>query len=506
MDANTSGWGPEVDYTYAPPSRPDSRALFVSHATHVSDAHLDAAFMHNLDPNATIRPAEAHTLLGLFQRMHTEFKNSLDELKTDVTEVRNQLALIRNEIIPVGEINQINTRLATLETSVNTVSQYAHDIHRDTQALIAAPNPGPAPQQPAPPPSRQPNPQPPAPTTASTGSNGVKLAKPEKFKGEKGKATAFKIAVNSYLVACAPNAMDQQKVLFTISYLDGIALEWIQPYQEQEIMHGNVTWLRNWTTFWAEFDKRFGETDRAEKAHKKIRLLKQTKSVQEYLRDFQACATYLRYNDEVLRDMFYDGLNETIKAHMLAQLFDPQDVATTFQDVADRALEIDLRVEAYNSQANKSFKSENKGQTSNSTSREKLSTGDAVYMIGTDGRAVKGKIESIGRNARGQVTPNVKWAGQNTTVQVPFPALKKDDRPMTGTSRAPPPPPLAKGKGPGPMELDGERRKGEITCLRCQGKGHMARDCPSKPISGFEARIEEVKEPDSDDESVKDDA
>ncbi|QRV84564.1 Zinc finger, CCHC-type [Ceratobasidium sp. AG-Ba] len=128
-------------------------------------------------------------------------------------------------------------------------------------------------------------------------------------------------------------------------------------------------------------------------------------------------------------------------------------------------------------------------------------------MIGTDGRAVKGKIESIGRNNRGQIVPNVKWAGQNSTVQVPFPALKKDNRPSTGTSRAPPPPPaLAKGKGPGPMELDGERRNGGITCLRCQGKGHMARDCPSKPISGFEAQIEEVKEPDSDDESVKDTA
>ncbi|QRV96932.1 Retrotransposon gag protein [Ceratobasidium sp. AG-Ba] len=293
MDASTSGWQSEADYTYAPPSRPDSRASFVSHATHVSDAHLDAAFMHNLDPNATIRPAEAHTLLGLFQRMHTEFKNSLEELKTDVTEIRNQVALVRNKIIPVGEINQINTRLIALETSVNTVTRYAHDIHRDTQALIATPNPNPAPQQPAAPPLCQPNPPLPASTATTTSSNGIKLAKPEKFKGDKGKAMAFKIAINSYLVACAPNATDQQKVLFTISCLDGTALEWIQPYQEQEIMHGNVAWLRNWTTFWAEFNKRFGETDRAEKACKRIRSLKQTKSVQEYLRDFQACAMYL---------------------------------------------------------------------------------------------------------------------------------------------------------------------------------------------------------------------
>ncbi|QRV89275.1 Retrotransposon gag protein [Ceratobasidium sp. AG-Ba] len=246
MNPHISGWQQDTEYAYAPPSRPDSRASFVSHATHVSNAHLDAAFMHNLDPNATIRAAEAHTLLGLFQCMHTEFKSSLDELKAEVGGIRDQVALVRNEIVPLGEINQINTQLTTLETSVNTVQRYSHDIHRDTQALIATPNmaTAPQPQQPAPPPPRQPNPPPPAAPATTTSSNGIKLAKPEKFKGEKGKATAFKIAINSYLVACAPNATDQQKVLFTILYLDGTTLEWIQPYQEQEIMHGNVAWLR----------------------------------------------------------------------------------------------------------------------------------------------------------------------------------------------------------------------------------------------------------------------
>ncbi|QRV96823.1 Transposon Tf2-11 polyprotein [Ceratobasidium sp. AG-Ba] len=102
-----------------------------------------------------------------------------------------------------------------------------------------------------------------------------------------------------------------------------------------------------------------------------------------------------------------------------------------FQDVIDCALEIDSQVEAYNLQANKSFKSENKGQALSNQGREKLSTSNAVYMIGIDGQVVKGKIELIGRNVHGQVTPNVKWVGQNSTVQVPFPDLKRDDHPMT---------------------------------------------------------------------------
>ncbi|QRV96919.1 hypothetical protein RhiJN_24937 [Ceratobasidium sp. AG-Ba] len=209
--------------------------------------------------------------------------------------------------------------------------------------------------------------------------------------------------------------------------------------------------------------------------------------------------------------MFYKGLKDEIKMAMLSQLFDVKDNTTMGKMVVDRALLIDQHLEEFSSRTifeNKNTSSSNNcAATSTNQPREKLSLGDAVYMIGMDGRAVKGKIESIGRNNRGQVVPNVKWVGQNSTVQVPFPALKKDDRPSTSTSRAPPPPPaLAKGKGPGPMELDSERRTGGIICLRWQGKGHMAGDCPSKPISGFEAQIEEVKELDSDDELVKDNA
>ena len=71
----------------------------------------------------------------------------------------------------------------------------------------------------------------------------------------------------------------------------------------------------------------------------------------------------------------------------------------------------------------------------------------------------------------------------------------------TGSSRttAPNPATLAKGKGPGPMELDGQNRLANITCNQCGGKGHLAKDCPLKPLSGYEAKIEEVREPDSDD-------
>ncbi|QRV85418.1 hypothetical protein RhiJN_27499 [Ceratobasidium sp. AG-Ba] len=158
--------------------------------------------------------------------------------------------------------------------------------------------------------------------------------------------------------------------------------------------------------------------------------------------------------------MFYKGLKNEIKMAMLLQLFNVKDNSTTGQIVVDCALLINQHLEQFSGRSifeknTSSSKDYTPGPASNT--RKKLSTGDAVYVIGTDGCAVKGKIESIGQNNRGQVIPNVKWAGQNLTVQVPFPALKKDNQLTSGVACTPPlPPVLAKGKGLGPMELDGE--------------------------------------------------
>ncbi|QRV83566.1 hypothetical protein RhiJN_11582 [Ceratobasidium sp. AG-Ba] len=139
--------------------------------------------------------------------------------------------------------------------------------------------------------------------------------------------------------------------------------------------------------------------------------------------------------------MFYKGLKDEIKMAMLSQLFNVQDNATTGQMVVNCALLMDQHLEQFSGWSifetkNTSLSKDCTPGSANPTCK-KLSTGDSVYMIGTDGRTVKGKIESIGRNTRGQVVPNVKWAGQNSTVQVPFLALKKDNQPTSGIRKKP---------------------------------------------------------------------
>ena len=264
------------------------------------------------------------------------------------------------------------------------------------------------------------------------------------------------------------------------------------------------------TLFWVEFNKRFGEVNKIDNYRQKLRKLHQTKSVQDYLRDFQTYAAPLGYDERVLRDMFYDGLSAEIKGAMLMQDFDATDATTSFNDVSDRALHIDARLEAAKPSKNTTTnvaKSSREPNTVNTRpqQREKLEKGENVYMTGTDGKAAKGKIVNFTRNNMGRSTAVVQW-NNGTTANVPFGALQKVTCPdIPSTSRALPQTPKD-NKGPGPMDLDAAGKgKMTLTCNKCGGKGHMARACPTNSYSGFEARIEEV-ESGEEEESLKDNA
>lgn len=192
---------------------------------------------------------------------------------------------------------------------------------------------------------------------------------------------------------------------------------------------------------------------------------------------------------------------------IIAQDFDPAG-RTTLRELAERALKIDKQrcpaTKKSSPSVTSSARNNNVSFTSNTSNatREQLKKGDKVYMVGTDGRAKKGTITDITKNNRGRAVPNVKWNGESSAVQVPFSSLKIDTRPTPST------PQLAKGSGPGPMELDATNKgKGVLSCHVCRGRGHFARECPSRPVSGHEARIDEVGSGDEEDnESLKGDA
>ncbi|KAF8756182.1 Retrotransposon gag protein [Rhizoctonia solani] len=354
-----------------------------------------------------------------------------------------------------------------------------------------------APPPPPPPVTATATNPPPAPISSNSD---LKFAKPNKFNGKKEDALNFIIACQAYIRAKGANRSHEEKILWVTSYFEGAAKDWVRPYKERKVFRGEaVPLLEDVDTFWAEFTKHYVDTNRDEKYRQKWNNLRQKGLVQEYTREFQQYSVSLGYSDETLRNKYYDGLKNEIKDIMLSTMF--QWRRATAQQVYDKAEEIANHIESTRL-SHPSVPSSTTRVPSNSTSqstpissptRTRLNVGDNVYMIDpTTRRAKKGAITSIVRTTSGNM-PNVRWNGESKDTMIPFPSLKKDKRPAAAAPVKPiiaPTPVLASSsKGPGPMDLDG-RGFANLTCHVCGGKGHFARNCPSKPMSGHVANVE----------------
>ncbi|CAE6469155.1 unnamed protein product [Rhizoctonia solani] len=347
-------------------------------------------------------------------------------------------------------------------------------------------------------------------SSSSSTPKAPKLSEPAKFDGmDKSKAVSFRVAISHYIRVSYPGTTVDVQIAIIISLLDGKAHEWLEPYLEDDVVKGNtVSWLHDLDDFWTQFNSRFAEQNRTENFRAKLRALKQTKSVQQYFKDFQTYSQGLGYNDVSLRDMFYDGLSLKIKEMLMAQDYDHNAATVSLQTLAEKALKIDQRLEQFASQHGSSKTTSSSGPSSSASGkkgtelssaaqgapRDKLTVGDKVYQIDSDGRARKGTISKIGRNAKGQAIPTVKW-NTGDSSEASFKNIKKDAYPDTTTV-----PSVPKNSGPAPMDLDsaGSGKKPTV-CSRCGGRGHYASQCPTKTsYSAQEAHL-------SEDESEKGD-
>jgi hypothetical protein len=253
------------------------------------------------------------------------------------------------------------------------------------------------------------------PSWSTTTGRKVKLAMPTKFDGtDKNKAVSFRVSVMHYLRVGYPGTSVEEAITFIISCLDSKAYDWLDPYREQDFVHGEpVPWLHDIDAFWEQFNLCWNIQNKTEDYQVKFRALKQgSKLGQEYYKDFQTYSQSLGYNGTALWDFFYDSLSVKIKEMLMAQDFDHSDASVTLEVLAAKTLKIDQKLSK--------FMAMNKGSTSSTSGtksgavlstaaqggpRKKLSIGDAVYMIGTDGKAKKGTIKKIDQNDKGAATP-----------------------------------------------------------------------------------------------------
>ncbi|KAF8755475.1 hypothetical protein RHS01_05344 [Rhizoctonia solani] len=215
------------------------------------------------------------------------------------------------------------------------------------------------------------------------------------------------------------------------------AEDWVRPYKERKVFRGEaVPLLEDIDTFWAEFTKHYVDTNRDEKYRQKWNNLRQKASVQEYTREFQQYSVSLGYSDETLRDKYYDGLKNEIKDIMLSTMF--QWCRATAQQVYDKAEEIANHIEST--------------RLSNPSVPTVRTTSTAVPTAISNTTATRA-ITSIVRTTSGNM-PNVRWNGETKDTMIPFPSLKKDERPAAAAPVKPiiaPTPVLAsnsKGQAP----------------------------------------------------------
>ncbi|GAB1528363.1 hypothetical protein RhiTH_011557 [Rhizoctonia solani] len=465
-----SGWSPASSRTHTPaPAAVPPHVYLPMSFDHMSDQEL----LNMVAQNMIVLKKEFSQLQGAYEAQH----NQIALLRAELEEHRNQL---RNQHIFYS--NQIQGAAASIQAVQDQL------LHQSSLRPLAPPPP-----------------PPPAGTATSinlsapTSSNSdLKFAKPNKFSGKKEDALNFIISCQAYIRAKGANRSHEEKILWVTSYFEGAAKDWVRPYKERKVFRGEtVPLLEDIDTFWAEFTKHYVDTNRDEKYQQKWNNLRQKALVQEYTREFQQYSISLGYSDETLRDKYYDGLKNEIKDIMLSTMF--QWRRATAQQVYDKAEEIANHIESTRLSnplvpTIRASSSAAPTSTSNPTPTcTRLNVGDNVYMIDpTTHRAKKGAITSIVCTTSGNM-PNVRWNGETKDTMIPFPSLKKDERPAAAapvkTIIAPTPVLASNSKGPGPMDLDG-RGFSNLTCHVCGGKGHFARNCPSKPMSGHVANVE----------------
>ncbi|QRW18203.1 Zinc finger, CCHC-type [Rhizoctonia solani] len=279
----------------------------------------------------------------------------------------------------------------------------------------------------------------PPPAPASSNSD-LKFAKPNKFSGKKEDALNFIIACQAYIRAKGASRSHKEKIL------------------KEGFQGRSGPLLEDIDVFWAEFTKHYVDTNRDEK----------------YRQNGTTCGRRLR--DETLRNKYYDGLQNNIKDIMLSTMF--QWRRATAQQVYDKAEEIANHIESTRYLILLSLQSAPLPMPPHYHFHSPFHPHSSQCAI-----------TSIVRNYLWQYA-KCCWNGESKDTMIPFPSLKR----MSVLQQPPqlnqllPLSSVSHKQGSRPQDLDG-RGFANLTCHVCGGKGHFARNCPSKPMSGHVANV-----------------
>jgi hypothetical protein len=188
----------------------------------------------------------------------------------------------------------------------------------------------------------------------TTVSRGPAIATPTPFDGDRTKTNRFLHECTLYIsgkpkdfeTGTPPTANDDLKIAFVLSYMkDKTAATWAERYTARPIsgthvVAPNKTKAASYQAFIDEFKETFKEHNKGETTRLLLSRLKQGKySVDTYNDTFNNYTADANYDNEALRFMYMQGLNESIHSQIMLMSVIP----TTLQDLQDKASEFDIR-------------------------------------------------------------------------------------------------------------------------------------------------------------------
>jgi hypothetical protein len=241
--------------------------------------------------------------------------------------------------------------------------------------------------------------------TPSTGraSDGIKLAQPDLFYGDRKHYEAFLTQLHLNLIGNRNNYPNEEsKVIYAGSFLRGSALAWFKPLLEDRVHHGDQASATTknvftWEGFVGELGKMYGDVDERRTAERKLETLRQKKTVAQYAAIFQQYTPRIGWNNEALLAQFRLGLKSEIKDMLINQPSLPTDL----DDYIRLCIHLDQRVieRRWEKGERASVPSANTAKKRHGASRKDPDEMDWEFS------ATKGRPNGGARSSRGPLTP-----------------------------------------------------------------------------------------------------
>ncbi|KAH9473217.1 hypothetical protein Pst134EA_033219 [Puccinia striiformis f. sp. tritici] len=178
-------------------------------------------------------------------------------------------------------------------------------------------------------------------TAASTNAiqKGPKMGLPEKFSGSRGaKAERWVNQIGLYMLA-SPHLFpdDRTKVMWSLSYLDGQALEWADPLAKKLFQAEEVNYEDD---FAKAFVVMYFDSEKKPKAEAALRKLKQTKLVADYTHQFNVHAHHTGWEAPTLISQYKQGLKSNVRLALLIS----RSEFLTLAEISNLSLKIDNEI------------------------------------------------------------------------------------------------------------------------------------------------------------------